>query len=72
MCNYGYSNVPGVLLHGEEPVKNPDSWDRYYQDNLVAWWKKKALKRWTKVQEDGRMRTELEVWTSGKEIDIIR
>ena len=72
MCNYGYSNIPGVLLRGEEPVKNPDSWDRYYQDNLVAWWKKKALKRWTKVQEDGRMRTELEVWTSGKEIDIIR
>jgi len=72
MCNYGYSNVPGVLLREEEPQKNLDSWDRYYQENLITWWKRKAQNRWTNLKADGRLRTDLEVWTSGKEIDIIR
>jgi len=71
-AHYGYTNVPDVLLRGAEPVKNPEAWDKFYQENLIKWWKKKSLKRWTKVREDGRMREELEVWTSGKHIDIIR
>ena len=71
-AHYGYTNVPDVLLRGAEPIKNPEAWPKFYQENLIKWWKKKAVKRWTKVQEDGRMREELEVWTSGKHIDIIR
>ena len=63
MCNYGYSNVPGVLLNDEKPIKNPDAWDRYYMENLVQWWKKRQPEM-DKGPEDGRMRTELEVWTS--------
>jgi hypothetical protein len=72
MCNYGYTNIGDVLLRGAEPIKNPESWDKFYLENLIEWWKKKATNRWNKLNEEGRMRTELEVWTSGKEIDIIR
>lgn len=72
ICNYGYQNVNDVLLNEAEPIINKDSWDRYYLANLIEWWKKKSYKRWSKLKEDGRLRTELEVWTSGKHIDIIR
>lgn len=72
VCNYGYSNIGDVILNGAEPKINKDAWDKHYQDNLIQWWKKKANNRWNSLKEDGRLRTELEVWTSGIEIDIIR
>ena len=72
MSNYGYSNVPDIMLREADPVVNPQNWDKFYLENLIQWWKKKATNRWTSLNQDGRLRTELEVWTSGKEIDIIR
>jgi len=39
---------------------------------LIALWKKKATKRYNKLKSEGRLRTELEVWTKGENIDIIR
>jgi len=41
-------------------------------ENIVQWWKNKATNRYETLKTEGRVRTELEVWTSGKEIQIIR
>jgi len=38
----------------------------------VEWWKKKASNRFETLKNDGRIRTEMEVWSGDKEIDIIR
>ena len=35
-------------------------------------WRKKAINRFETLQTEGRLRNELEVWTSGKDIQIIR
>jgi hypothetical protein len=40
--------------------------------NLVEWWRKKACSRYATLQAENRLRTEMEVWTGDKEIDIIR
>ena len=40
--------------------------------NLIEWWRNKATNRFETLNSDNRLRTELEVWTSGKPIDIIR
>ena len=40
--------------------------------NLVEWWRSKAINRYETLKSEGRLRTELEVWTSGKDIQIIR
>ena len=72
MSNYGYSNVGDVIMKGDDPIVNQQNWDKFYLENIIQWWKKKANNRWTSLKEDGRLRTELEVWTSGKDIDIIR
>jgi hypothetical protein len=40
--------------------------------NIVEWWKKKASNRFETLKNDGRIRTEMEVWSGDKEIDIIR
>jgi len=41
-------------------------------ENIVQWWKNKATNRYETLKSEGRVRTELEVWTSGKDIQIIR
>jgi len=72
VCNYGYSNISDVILKGADPVVNPQNWDKFYQENLINWWKGKAQRRWESLNQDGRLRTELEVWTRNPNIDIIR
>ena len=44
----------------------------YEPEDAIEWWRKKAIKRYDKLQEQGRLRTELELWTPDSNIDIIR
>lgn len=71
--NYGFSNFRDVVL-GKTDTLIPDKevYDKFYMDNIIQWWKNKATNRYQTLKSEGRLRTELEVWTSGKEIDIIR
>ena len=69
--DYGYENVPGIIMKDETPIKKPN-FDNYEFDNVIKWWKKKASKRYANLQRDGRLRTEQEVWHLKDNIDIIR
>ena len=71
-CSYGYDNVSDVLLHGADPVVNQQNWDKHYLENIIAWWRKKAQKRWEKLRAEGQLRTQLEIQGTGMDIDIIR
>jgi hypothetical protein len=55
----------------EQLVKG-DNYDKHELGNIVEWWRNKAINRYETLQKEGRLRTELEVWTSGKDIQIIR
>jgi hypothetical protein len=44
----------------------------YSLDRAIEWWKKKATKRYNKLRENNNLRTKLELWTPGADIDIIR
>ena len=48
------------------------NWDKFEYDNIIAWWKKKAGKRYEKLKSEGRFRTEVELWTEDQDIQIIR
>jgi hypothetical protein len=54
-----------ILIPGE-------NYEKHNLVNLVEWWRKKAINRFETLQTEGRLRNELEVWTSGKDIQIIR
>jgi hypothetical protein len=49
-----------------------DTYNKFELENVVKWWKTKASNRYETLKSEGRLRTEMEVWTSGKEIQIIR
>jgi hypothetical protein len=41
-------------------------------ESIVEWWKKKAQARYDNLKTEGRLRSDIEVWTGEKELDIIR
>ena len=71
-CEYGYSNVKEVILGEQEELVRGPNWDKFYLENIIAWWKKKAQKRWEKLRDTGSLRTELEIHGTGMDIDGIR
>jgi hypothetical protein len=75
MSDYGFGNVRDVLLGKTETlIPNPQNYDKFYLDNLIQWWKKKAINRFEKLKEEKSLRTKLEVWNENtmNTIDIIR
>ena len=71
---YGYENVREVILGEQDKLVRGQNWDKFYLENIISWWKKKAGKRYEKLKREGRFRTEVELWTEddGDDIQIIR
>ena len=44
----------------------------YEPEEAIEWWRKKAIKRYDKLVKENYLRTELELWSQDKHIDIIR
>ena len=70
--DYGYGNVREVLLGKQDKLVRGQNWDKFYLENIVKWWKKKAGKRYEKLKSEGRFRNEVELWTEDDNIQIIR
>ena len=72
ISDYGYENVREVILGEEETLRRGQNWDKFYLENIISWWKKKATKRYERLKEEGRFRDRVELWTDEEEIQIIR
>ena len=69
---YGYKNVKEYMNSETDTLEKNVNFDRFELENVITWWKKMATKRYENLQRDGRLRTELEVWSKNSNIDIIR
>jgi hypothetical protein len=45
---------------------------RHTAQQAIDWWKKKASRRYDKLTREGRVRTKLEIWEPGADLEIIR
>jgi len=70
--DYGYGNVREVLLGEQDTLIRGQNWDKFYLENIIKWWKKKAGKRYDKLKAEGRFRDKVELWTEDDDIQIIR
>ena len=70
--DYGYSNIREVLLGEQDTLVRGQNWDKFYLENIVKWWKKKAGKRYETLKKEGRFRDNVELWTEDDDIQIIR
>jgi len=72
ISDYGYSNVREVLIGEQEKLIRGQNWDKFYLENIIKWWKKKASKRYEKLKKENRFRDKVELWTDDDDIQIIR
>lgn len=73
ISDYGFSNVEDVVMgRAKELIPNRENYDKFHLENIIKWWKNKASNRFETLKNDGKIRTEQEVWTGDKPIDIIR
>ena len=72
ISDYGYANVREVINGDQDELVRGQNWDKFYLENIIAWWKKKAGKRYDKLKAEGRFRNNVELWTEDQDIQIIR
>ena len=72
VSNYGIENYIDIVNGKTDKIVRAPNYDRFYDNELIEWWRKLATKRYYKLKEDGRLRKDLEIWTRDSKIDIIR
>jgi hypothetical protein len=72
ISDYGFKNMVDYVNCKTDTLVPGENYEKHKLVNLIEWWRNKAVNRYTTLQSEGRLRDELEVWTSGKEIQIIR
>ena len=70
--DYGYNNIVDYLACKTDELIPGENYEKHNLSNLIEWWRKKAINRYETLKADGRLRTELEVWNTKKDIQIIR
>ena len=73
VSNYGIKNFIDIVTgKTDKIIKDKENYEKHNLENIIEWWKKKASNRYDNLKKDDRLRTDIEVWTGEKEIDIIR
>ena len=72
ISDYGYGNVREVINGEQDKLVPGQNWDKFYLENIISWWKRKATKRYETLKKDGRLRDKVELWTEDDHIQIIR
>ncbi len=72
ISDYGFSNMIDYVNCKTDVLIPGENYEKHSLVNLIEWWRKKACNRYETLYNDNRLKTELEIWTSGKEIQIIR
>ena len=72
ISDYGFKNMVDYVNCKTDTLIPGENYEKHYLANIIEWWRNKATNRYESLKNEGRLRTELEVWTSGKDIQIIR
>ena len=70
--DYGFKNTVDYMNCKTDTLLPGENYAKHELANIIEWWRSKAINRYETLRTEGRLRTELEIWTSGKDIQIIR
>jgi hypothetical protein len=70
--DYGFKNSVDYMNCKTDELLPGENYAKHELSNIIEWWRSKAINRYETLKTEGRLRTELEIWTSGKNIQIIR
>ena len=72
ISDYGFKNMVDFVNGKDTKLVPGENYDKHNLTNIIEWWRKKAMNRFDTLNTEGRIRTEQEVWTGNKVLDIIR
>ncbi len=72
ISDYGFKNTVDYMNCKTDKLLPGENYKKHELSNIIEWWRTKAINRYETLRAEGRLRTELEIWTSGKDIQIIR
>ena len=72
ISDYGFKNMVDYVNCKTDMLIPGENYEKHNLVNLIEWWRKKACNRYETLYNENRLKDELEIWTSGKEIQIIR
>jgi hypothetical protein len=72
ISDYGFKNTVEYINCKTDKLVAGENYEKHHLNNLIEWWRNKAINRYDTLKSEGRLRNDLEVWTSGKDIQIIR
>ena len=72
ISDYGFKNMVDYVNCKTDVLIPGENYQKHNLVNLIEWWRNKACNRYETLYNEERLKTELEIWTSGKEIQIIR
>ena len=72
ISDYGFKNMVDFVNGKDTKLVPGENYDKHELNNIIEWWRKKAINRYETLKSEGRIRTEQEVWTGDKVLDIIR
>jgi hypothetical protein len=73
--NYGYENVKEYMDNPDIELIKGINYDKHNLCYMLEWWRRKAYNRWVRLQEENRLKTDLEIYTTetlNKPIEMIR
>jgi hypothetical protein len=72
ISDYGFKNMVDYVNCKTDVLIPGENYEKHSLVNLIEWWRNKAINRYATLHNEKRLKTELEIWTSGKDIQIIR
>lgn len=72
VSDYGFKNMVDFVNGKDTKLVPGENYEKHNLTNIIEWWRKKAINRFETLKTEGRIRTEQEVWTGDKVLDIIR
>jgi hypothetical protein len=72
ISDYGYKNMVDFVNGKTDKLLPGENYEKFHLNNIIEWWRKKAINRFETLKIENRIRTEQEVWTGDKVLDIIR
>ena len=72
ISHYGIKNYIDIVKGKTNTIIKDDTYDKFELNNIIEWWRNKAIARYETLKKENKIRNEIEIWTKNKDLQIIR
>jgi hypothetical protein len=72
ISNYGIKNFIEIVNGKTNTIIKDETYDKFELNNIIEWWRNKAINRYETLKKENKIRSELEIWTKNSNLQIIR